>query len=164
MLSDQQLRFCDDLSRFCVRELAFPPVAGRLLAYLAVCDPAAQPINDLADALLASRSAITQAIVLLEGRDMARRTRARGERVDRVSANFDVSLFERDFDASGYAEQAALIRRGIALLPEDDTSGRRQDLTELAALNDFFAEKFPALRQEWAERLAHLRRSGAPER
>lgn len=160
VLTDEQLRFCDDLSRFFVREMAFPPVAGRVLAYLAVCNPAAQTINDLADALLASRSAITQAVVLLEGRNMARRTRARGERVDRVAAIFDVSLFERDFDAAGYTQQAALIRRGVALLAEDDDSGRRQGLEQLAALNDFLAEKYPLLKEEW---LARLRGTDAEE-
>jgi hypothetical protein len=35
------------------------------LGYLAVCEPAAQTISDLSEALLASRSAITQAVVLL---------------------------------------------------------------------------------------------------
>jgi hypothetical protein len=164
VLTDEQLRFSDDLSRFFVREMAFPPVAGRVLAYLATCDPAAQTINDLADALLSSRSAITQAIVLLEGRNMARRTRARGERVDRVAAIFDVSLFERDFDATGYTEQAALIRRGIALLAEDDDSGRRQDLLELVALNDFLAEKYPLLKDEWLARLRSIGAEEVPER
>ena len=113
-----------------------------------MCDPAEQSINELADALLASRSAITQAIVLLEGHGLARRTRARGERVDRVAARLDVINFERDLDATGYIEQAALLRRGVALLAPDD-SGRRQALEEIAALNDFLAEKLPLLREEW---------------
>jgi len=153
MPTEEQLTFADDLGRWCAREAGFPPVAGRVLGYLAVCDPAEQTINELSDALLASRSAITQAVVLLEGQGLARRTRARGERVDRVAATLDVMMFERDLDAASYLDQAALIRRGIGLLPPDD-EGRRQALGELAALNDFLGERLPLLKEEWRARRA----------
>jgi hypothetical protein len=160
--TDEQLMFADHLGRYCVRELAFPPVAGRVLGYLTVCDPAEQTINELSDALLASRSAITQAVVLLEGHGLARRSRARGERVDRVAACLDVFTVERDLDATSYVEQAALLRRGSALLAHDD-SGRRPALEELAALNDFLAEKLPLLKVEWLARRASLRGAEAEE-
>ena len=162
MPTDEQLRFADHLGRYCVSALSFPPVAGRLLGYLAVCDPAAQTINELADALLASRSAITQAVVLLEGQGLARRTRERGERVDRVAARLDVFTFERDLDATSYVEQAALLRRGISLLAPDD-SVRRRALEELAAFNDFLAEKLPSLKDEWLVRRAEVRGTDAEE-
>ena len=162
MPTDEQLRFADHLGRFCVRELGFPPVAGRVLGYLGVCHPAEQTINELADALLASRSAITQAVVLLEGHGLARRTRARGERVDRVAVHLDVFIFERDLDAASYVEQAALLRRGRALLARDD-SGRREALEELAALNDFLAEKLPLLKEEWIARRTSLRGANTEE-
>jgi MarR family len=102
-------------------------VAGRVLGYLAVCEPAAQTISDLSEALLASRSAITQAVVLLESRGLVQRSRARGERADRVTACLDASTFERDFDPTSFADTAALLRRGAALLTHDD-SGRREAL------------------------------------
>jgi hypothetical protein len=152
MPTDEQLRFADHLGSYFVREMDFPPVVGRVLGYLVVCSPAEQTINELSDALLASRSAITQAVVLLEGRGLASRTRARGERVDRVTVRLDVRTFEGDLDATGYVEQAALIRRGAALLAPDDDSGRRQALEELAELNDFLAEKLPLLKEEWLAR------------
>jgi DNA-binding MarR family transcriptional regulator len=160
--TDEQLMFADHLGRYCVREMTFPPVAGRVLGYLTVCDPAEQTINELSDALLASRSAITQAVVLLEGHGLARRSRARGERVDRVAVCLDVFTVERDLDATSYVEQAALLRRGSALLAQDD-SGRRQALEELAALNDFLAEKLPLLKEEWLARRASLRGAEAQE-
>jgi DNA-binding transcriptional regulator GbsR (MarR family) len=74
------------VARYYMREQNVPPVAGRVLGYLGVCEPAAQTINDLSEALLASRSAITQAVVLLESRGLVQRSRACGERVDRVTA------------------------------------------------------------------------------
>ena len=157
MSKEEHASFSDDMSQLLVRELAFPPVAGQVLAYLTVCDPPAQPINELANALLASRSAITQAVALLEERNLVRRTRARGERMDRVAAIFDAARFEQYFDTSSYIEQARLIRQAITLLPVDDKSGRRSGLEEVAALNEFFAEKYTTFKKEWIERLAQLR-------
>jgi hypothetical protein len=156
MPTDDQLRFADHLGRYVVREMNMPPVAGRLLGYLGVCDPAEQTINELADALLASRSAVTQAVVLLESIGLVRRSRARGERVDRVAVHLDVDIFERDLDATGYVEQAALLRQGAALLGGNDKSGRREALKELAALNDFMAERLPQLKEEWRARRSGL--------
>jgi DNA-binding transcriptional ArsR family regulator len=160
--TDEQLTFADHVGRYFMREQHVPPVAGRLLGYLGVCEPAAQTINDLAEALLASRSAITQAVVLLESRGLVERSRVRGERVDRVTARLDVSSFEGSFDPTGYADTAALLRRGAALLGEDG-SGRREALEEYAALHDFLAEKFPLLREEWLARRAAGRAAASEE-
>ncbi|GAB3804602.1 hypothetical protein [Micromonospora zhanjiangensis] len=83
--------------------------------------------------------------------------------MDRVTAIFDVSLFERDLDAAGYLEQGALIRQAIGLLPDHDDSGRRQNLEELAALNEFLAERNPSLKLERLKRLKRLRAASAEE-
>jgi hypothetical protein len=82
--------------------------------------------------------------------------------VDRVTACLSASTFERDFDPAGFADTAALLRRGAALLAHDD-SGRREALEEFAALHDFLAEKFPLLREEWLARRTSLRAADSRE-
>ena len=62
MPNDAELTYADHVGRFYARRYAFPPMVGRLLGYLAVCDPSEQSIGDLAEALLASRSAIAGAV------------------------------------------------------------------------------------------------------
>ena len=84
MATAAQLDFADRAGRFYVRQYGFAPVTGRLLGYLAVCDPQAQTIADLAEALRASRSAITGSVKQLEGLGTVQRTRAAGDRVDRA--------------------------------------------------------------------------------
>ncbi|MEJ1105833.1 MULTISPECIES: GbsR/MarR family transcriptional regulator [unclassified Kribbella] len=163
MPTDEQMTFADHVGRFYVRETNAPPVAGRLLGYLGVCQPAAQSVNELADALLASRSAITQAVVLLEGRGLVERSRARGDRVDRVSARLDRLIAGQDYDPASYLETAALLRRGVALLPDDDGSGRREALEEFASLYDFLAERMPRLKEEWLAYRAGLHASSSEE-
>src|SRR5580698_6787367 len=84
MPNDAEVTFADHMGRFYARRYSFPPMVGRLLGYLAVCDPPEQSIGELAEALLASRSAIAGAIKILEAIHAIRRSRAAGERMDRV--------------------------------------------------------------------------------
>ena len=144
---DAQLTFADHVGRFYARQYAFPPMAGRLLGYLFVCDPPQQTIDELGEALLASRSAITGAVKLLEGYRMVRRTRVAGERMDRVSLD-PASQQPQNFDSAIHTEHAALFREGLALLA-DAPPDRRAPLEEMVALAEFLSERLPALRTEW---------------
>ena len=158
MPHDAQLIFADHVGRFYARQYSFPPMAGRLLGYLFVCDPQQQTIDELGEALLASRSAITGAVKLLEGYGMARRTRIAGERVDRVSLD-PVSPQPQNFDSAIHQEHAALFREGLALLV-DASPERRAPLAEMVALAEFLSERLPALRDEWQTYRDELRASG----
>ena len=138
------------------RELLCPRVrlpAGdrRLLGYLIVCDPAQQTIADLAEALLASRSAITGAVKSLEGYHAVRRTRAAGDRVDRISIDPAAGLAPKGFDAALYREQAELAREALDLLSPDAAAARRAVLEEAAAFYDFLARRLPEVLEEWRE-------------
>ncbi|MEU3982383.1 hypothetical protein AB0F77_20160 [Streptomyces sp. NPDC026672] len=158
MPQDSQLIFADHVGRFYARHYGFPPMAGRLLGYLLVCDPAQQSIDELSDALLASRSAITGAVKLLENYDLARRARSAGERMDRVSLN-PTGRQPQNFDATLHLEHAALFREGLNLLAQAAPT-RRAPLEEMVALAEFLAERLPALRDEWHTRREALRASG----
>ena len=119
MATTAELAFADRAGSFYAREYGFPPVTGRLLGYLIVCDPAQQTIADLAEALMASRSAITGAVKSLEGYHAVRRTRAAGDRVDRISIDPAAGLAPKGFDAALYREQAELAREALDLLSPD---------------------------------------------
>lgn len=158
MPRDDELLFADHVGRFYAREHGFPPMAGRLLGYLMICDPPLQTIDELSDALLASRSAITGAVRLLEGFGLATRTRRAGERVDRVSPNL-AALEPRNFDSRLFERQAALLQQGLALLA-DAPPQRRAALEELLALAEFLGERLPQVLAEWRERRDALRAAG----
>jgi DNA-binding transcriptional regulator GbsR (MarR family) len=155
---DAQLTFADHVGRFYARQYGFPPMAGRLLGYLFVCDPPQQTIDELGEALLASRSAITGAVKLLESFRMARRTRAAGERTDRVSLD-PVSQQPQNFDSAIHQQHAALFREGLALLA-DAPPERRAPLEEMVALAEYLGERLPALLDEWHTYRDELRASG----
>jgi hypothetical protein len=133
-------------------------MAGRLLGYLMICDPPQQTIDELAEALMASRSAVTSAAKLLEGYGLVVRTRRAGERVDRVSGSLG-ALDPRNLDPGLFEEQAALFREGLALL-SDAAPARRAPLEELLALAEFLGDRLPKVLAEWRELRAELRASG----
>jgi DNA-binding MarR family transcriptional regulator len=155
MPSDGEITFADHAGRFYARRYGMAPMVGRLVGYLAVCDPREQSISELADALLASRSAIAGAVNTLESIGLIRRYRAAGERMDRVCIDLSSSR-AFGFDLSEYQEQAELAQEGLRLLaglpPE-----RQEILLEWAAFADFLVERLPVWEQEWKQRREELR-------
>jgi DNA-binding transcriptional ArsR family regulator len=161
--TDAEITFADHMGRFFARRYAFPPMMGRLLGYLAVCDPPEQSIGELAEALLASRSAITGAVKALERSHGVRRTRAAGERMDRVRIDLDSPQL-LGMDLSEYEELRELTREGLEVL-RDAPAERRAVLLEMSAFSEFLLEQMPRLQQEWEARRAALVAAGElPER
>jgi hypothetical protein len=107
---------------------------------------------------LASRSAIAGAVSALENLGLIRRSRAAGERMDRVRIDL-TGPRAMGFDTSEYEELAALWREGLELLA-DAPPARRAVVMEWAAFADFLVERLPALEQEWKARREALRAAG----
>ncbi|HVC25201.1 MAG TPA: MarR family transcriptional regulator [Acidimicrobiales bacterium] len=158
MPTDGEITFADHTGRFYARRYGMAPMVGRVLGYLGVCDPREQSISELADALLASRSAIAGAVDTLEALGLIRRSRAAGERMDRVYIDMSSSR-ALGFDVSEYQEQSELAQEGLRLLA-DAPPERRATLLAWAAFADFLVERLPLLEQEWKERMEALRASG----
>jgi len=135
------ITFADHLGRFYARRYAYPPMVGRLVGYLVVCNPAEQSIGELAEALLASRSAIAGAIKVLENTHAIQRSRAAGERMDQVRLDFS-SPEARGFDISEYQEFGDLAREGLQVLVGAPIE-QRAILLEMAAFTDFSANRSP---------------------
>jgi len=158
MPTDAEITFADHMGRFYARRYAFPPMVGRLLGYLAVCDPQEQSIGDLADALLASRSAITGAVKVLETGQTVRRSRVAGERMDRVRIDMS-SPRSVGLDISEYEELSELAREGLEVV-RDAPAERRAVMLEMSAFADFVLEQIPIMQQAWTTRRAELVASG----
>ena len=156
--TDAQMTFADHMGRYYARRFSFPPMVGRLIGYLAVCDPPEQSIGELAEALLASRSAIAGAVKVLETLQVVRRLRMAGERMDRVRIDMS-SPRSMGMDVSEYEEMAELAREGLAVL-EDAPAERRAVLLELSAFAEFLLEQVPRMELEWQARREALVASG----
>ncbi len=158
MPTDAELTFADHAGRLYARRYGFAPMVGRLVGYLAICDPPEQSIAELADALLASRSAISGAVKTLEQIHVVRRSRAAGERMDRVRIDLIASAAS-GFDVTEYVEQGNLAREGLQVIKNAPIE-RRAVLLWWAAFADFLAEKLPDLEKQWIAHRAALVKSG----
>jgi DNA-binding transcriptional regulator GbsR (MarR family) len=156
--TDAEITFADHMGRFYTRRFAFPPMVGRLIGYLAVCNPPEQSIGELAEALLASRSAITNAVKSLETMHLIRRTRVAGERMDRVRLD-PTSSQAMGLDTTEYEEMRELVREGLEVL-RDTPEERRAVLVEWSEFTDFVIEQIKRMQQEWSERRAALVAAG----
>ena len=158
MPTDAEVTFADHAGRLYARRYGMAPMVGRLIGYLSLCEPREQTISELAEALLASRSAITGAVNTLETLGMIRRSRAAGERMDKVRIDI-TGPRSMGFDVTEYQEQAELAREGLAILA-DAPVHRRAVLLAHAAFADFLVERLPLLEKEWKEHAEALRAAG----
>lgn len=156
--TDAEITFADHAGRLYARRYGMAPMVGRLLGYLAICDPREQSIAELADALLASRSAIAGAVSALETLGLVKRSRTAGERMDRVGIDLTAPR-ALGFDASEYEEQSALAHEGLRMLG-DAPAERRAVLLEWAAFADWLTERLPVWEDDWKAHREKLRVAG----
>lgn len=153
-----ELTYVDQVGRFFSTRYDMPPVTGRVLGWLMICEPAERTAAEIAEDLQMSRSAVGAAVATLERWGQARRIRRAGERADRISviaAAGEHKLAEDD----EYSASAALGREGLELL-RDEPLERKGRLLEMVAFAEFLIERMPAVAEEWHERRAALRASG----
>jgi hypothetical protein len=146
---DKVLIYADHLARFYAEKYGFAPATGRLIGYLSVCQPMEQSINDIAEILLTSRSAVNGAIKTLETMGLIRRTRPAGTRADLISLN-PPDWRSTGFEPGEYTQMAVLGREGLELL-KDAPPERRQPLEMMVSMNEFLADRIPKLYDEWMD-------------
>ena len=162
MPTDAEITFADHMGRFYARRFSFPPMVGRLIGYLAVCDPPDPTIGELAEALLASRSAIAGAVKVLETINVVRRHEPGRDpgaaEMDRVRIDLTTQQ-SMGMDVSEYEEMRELAQEGLDVLGAAPLE-RRAALLELSAFADFLVEQIPRLEQQWEARRQALVASG----
>lgn len=141
--------FVGRLGDFYAQQYGIAPVIGRTLAYLSVCTPASQSMNDIATSLSASRTAIVKAVKLLERYHLVRRERPVGSPVDLVRFTSD-GIEKNGFDATLYQRQAQLAREGLRI-SKDLSETQREALEKIASLGEFLAARVPKLLEEWKQ-------------
>ena len=153
---EDALGYADQVGRFFARQYAMPPMAGRVLGWLLICDPPERTAGELAEELKASRTAIGTAVDHLErAGGLVHRRRAAGERADRISIG--TAVFEQSLDTpEEYAGMAELARAGLRLLGDDVPLDRKRRLLEVEAFSEFLVEQTVAMAAAWREHRARL--------
>ncbi|MFB9686678.1 GbsR/MarR family transcriptional regulator [Amycolatopsis plumensis] len=112
---EQELEWVERMAMFCAAEYAVPPIAGRILGWLMICDPPEQSAGQIAEAIGASKASLaTNMRVLADAGFVRRRTRP-GERTSYYRVDDDAwdTVIRRR--VAGLAEFRDLAADGIGL-------------------------------------------------
>src|SRR4051794_30289803 len=78
-MTDREAEFVEAMGSY-LASFGMTPMAGRMWGWLLICEPVEQTAGDLAEALHASRGAISGTARILASAGMIRRSRRRGDR------------------------------------------------------------------------------------
>lgn len=77
---EQLLDWVERTAAFFAEHYGLPPITGRILGWLMICDPAEQSAAEIAEAIGASRASLTTNMRLLTASELVRRRTRPGER------------------------------------------------------------------------------------
>ena len=120
------------------------PMAGRMWAWLLICDPPEQTAAQLSEELHASRGSISSTARLLATAGFVRRTRRRGDRREYFSA--PLGTFRALIDGAGavYRRFREVSQLGIIAI-SDLPPPKRARIEEVAAFAAFVESEMPTL-------------------
>ena len=141
-MNEDEAAFVEAMGQF-MGGFGMTPMAGRLWAWLLICEPPAQTAGDLAVALKASRGAISGAAASLATAGMIRRVQRRCDRREYFSA--PPGTFDTLLRSAGtiYGQLLAITSEGLAAVDGRPTG--RERIQEVHDAVAFVAQELPTL-------------------
>jgi DNA-binding transcriptional regulator GbsR (MarR family) len=134
MMTERESAFVEDMGSV-LAGYGMTPMAGRMWGWLLICEPAEQTAADIAEALEASRGAISGTARLLASAGMIRRTTRRGDRREYFSA--PPEALDQFIANAGkiYRQIRELMERGLAAIDDrpPESRARLQELRDVMA-------------------------------
>ena len=140
-MTEGESRFVEEMGAF-LAGLGMTPMAGRMWGWLLICEPPEQTAAEIANALQASRGAISGTARILANAGLVRRSTRRGDRKEYFSAPPE-ALDQMLRSASAMYRQLRLIaERGLAATA-DRSPGARARLQEFHDVMAFVEREVP---------------------
>ncbi|GAA4605517.1 hypothetical protein BJY16_005418 [Actinoplanes octamycinicus] len=100
---DEVLRWVERVATFCVEEWALPPITGRILGLLMICDPPEISAGQIAGTIQASRASLTSNMRFLTAIGLVRKVRVPGDRTTYYRIEDDAwhKVIQRKLDSLG---------------------------------------------------------------
>jgi DNA-binding transcriptional regulator GbsR (MarR family) len=151
-VTDDEAAFVESMGHF-LGSAGMTPMAGRMWAWLLICDPPEQTAEQLSTSLKASRGSISGTARLLASAGMIQRARRRGDRREYFSA--PPGTFRALLTGAGttYRRFREITAQGLGLLAErpEATRSRLQEVHDAYA---FFEREIPAVIERYEQQLA----------
>jgi DNA-binding transcriptional regulator GbsR (MarR family) len=145
-------RFAEEMGQF-LGSIGMTPMSGRMWGWLLICEPPEQTAAEIAEALKASRGAISGTARLLSTAGLIRRSTRPGDRREYFSAPPE-ALDQMLTNASAiYRQMREIAERGLAATP-DQTPSARARLEEFRDVMIFVEREVPALVRRFLDQRA----------
>jgi DNA-binding transcriptional regulator GbsR (MarR family) len=151
--------FVEQMGQF-LASLGMTPMAGRMWGWLLICEPPEQTAAEIADALHASRGAISGTARLLANAGLVRRSTRPGDRKEYFSAPAEALDSMLMSAASLYRQMRLIAERGLTAI-EDRPSESKARLQEFRDVMGFVEVEVPRV---IARFLADRKQTGKKER
>lgn len=129
-------------------QMGQPRTAGRIMAWLLVCEPPQQTMDELVEALGVSKSAISTTVRMLIQIRLVERISLPGERKDHYRISEDAWTNAWNARMAQVVVLRQLAERGLNLLPEENPARRRR-LETMRDMYAFFEQEMPLLLERW---------------
>ena len=135
--------FVEEMGQF-LASLGMTPMAGRMWGWLLICEPPEQTAAEIADALQASRGAISGTARILATAGMIKRSTRRGDRREYFSA--PPETFDSFLEGAGriYRRFREMAERGLEAIADRPASSRAR-LQELRDVFAFVEQEVPVV-------------------
>ncbi|HEU4672603.1 MAG TPA: MarR family transcriptional regulator [Candidatus Limnocylindrales bacterium] len=142
-MTPAESEFVEEMGRV-LASYGMTPMAGRMWGWLLICDPPEQTAADIAEALGASRGAISGTARILAGAGFIRRTTKRGDRREWFHA--EPEALESFLRNAGrvYAQLRRIAERGLAAIA-DRPPASRERLEEMRDFLAFIEQQLPGI-------------------
>jgi DNA-binding transcriptional regulator GbsR (MarR family) len=127
-----------------------PPVAGRILGRLLICDPPEQSSSDLGEYCDASKGAISTSTRMLMAGGLVERVRVRGQRGHYFRIKEDGWTYALHAEVQRIRTLRQLAERGLEMLSHRPPEQLRR-LQEFHDVQAFFERELPVVISHWDE-------------
>jgi DNA-binding transcriptional regulator GbsR (MarR family) len=122
-MTPQESAVVEEMGQF-LAGLGMTPMAGRMWGWLLICEPAEQTAADIAEALHASRGAISGTARILGNAGLVRRSTRPGDRREYFSAPAEALDSMLGSAASIYRQMRTIAERGLAATADRPEASR----------------------------------------
>jgi DNA-binding transcriptional regulator GbsR (MarR family) len=154
-------QFVEEMGQF-LGSIGMTPMAGRMWGYLLICDPPDQTAAQIAEALHASRGAISGTARLLAGPGLIRRSTRPGDRREYFSAPAEALDSMLASAGAIYRQMREIAERGLAATADRPLEARAR-LQEFHDVMTFVEQEVPRVVGEFLrDRAADKQRRKEP--
>lgn len=128
------------------------PMAGRIMGWLLICEPPQQSMDDLAEALQASKGSISTSLQLLRRFGWVKQVGVSGERRNFYRLRGDVWTQILEFEMGITTRFRQLAEQGLQLLDDDASDAQTERVESMYDLFEFYEQELSDVIRRWKER------------